>query len=66
LFACNFVVGVSSEVETSFVIGVSGNVYDGLGFWGLYTDYFLAGIIVLIAVVLYLNTVESPKKKRGK
>jgi len=65
LVLCEFVVGsVYSEVETSFVI-MSPERDSGLSFWGMYGDYLLAGVIVLIVIVVYLNGIKG-SKKRGK
>lgn len=70
LFMCGIVAGSAySEVETSFVIVERGS--DDLGFWGVYGDFLLACIIVLIAIVLYFNFVndklsKKERKKKGK
>ncbi|MFH0711825.1 MAG: hypothetical protein V1889_01835 [archaeon] len=65
LIMCEFVVGgVYSEVETSFVISPSEEV--SLGFWGMYGDFLVAGLIVLVVVVIYLNAGKKVKRKRRK
>jgi len=65
LVACGFVVGSTfSEIETSFVIVEQG--VSGLGFWGMYGDYLVAGVIMLVVVVIYLNAIKSSGKKRRK
>ena len=65
LVLCEFVVGnVYSEVETSFVIMSPEN--DGLGFWGMNGDYLIASTLVLVVVLIYLNAIKGPGKKRGK
>lgn len=62
-----FVVGSSySEVETSFVIMSLEDVDSGLDFWGAYGNYLLAGVIVLVVIVVYLNAINGSGKKRRK
>ncbi len=63
---CDFVVGVSSEIEANFVVGSSESVDAGLSFWQMHGDFFVMGLIVLIVVVVYLKTIKSSKKKRRK
>ena len=77
LVMCEFVIGASSSVvETNFVINNQNEAGDvavnqdevsgDLDFWSMYGDYFIAGVIVLIVAVFYLNTIKGKKKKRRK
>ena len=64
---CDFVVGGAySEVETSFVIMSSEDTVGSSDFWYTYGDYLLASLMVLIVVVVYLNAIKGPRKKRRK
>lgn len=77
LVMCEFVFGASSSVvETNFVINNQNKAGDvavnqdevsgDLDFWSMYGDYLIAGVIVLIVAVFYLNTIKGKKKKRRK
>jgi len=66
LIMSGFVIGGAySEIETNFVImGVDG--VDDSDFWDLYGGYFVACVVVLVTVAVYLNAIKSSKKKKRK
>ena len=59
------VAGAYSEVETNFVImGLDGS--ENSSFWDICGDYFVASVVVLVIVVVYLNAIRNSRKRKRK